>query len=285
MESFVDTTKNSLRRKQNPSTRIVWYRIVSSSVTSRRNHTHSLFVFVVHPLHPKGLEEKRSGFLKDLFSLRRLVDVVGNGHLLPGSGAGYAGVGGIVEEVTLGEFFRHGPVEIRDVQDNALDLGVLETLDAQGVLEDEPRSLELPDDLRFVGGSGLGGRRQRGHTGKGGPEEEGGRENGTSEELGGDDLFFLGPGHGFLLLWGFGGARLGCCRKQRRCCRCRSPCGYSSGREGRRLIRGQGREKEESERNFHDGLFLFQLFGVCEVTEFPATILSTMMGSVRRRWR
>ena len=87
---------------------------------------HSLFLFVVHPLHPQCLEKKGPRFFKDLFSLGRLVDVAGDSDLLARPGAGNTGGGWIVEEVSLGQFFRDGSIKVGNVQDNSLNLFVKE---------------------------------------------------------------------------------------------------------------------------------------------------------------
>jgi hypothetical protein len=160
----------------------------------------SLFIFVVNPLDPKRLEEEGSGFLKDLFSLGRLVDVAGDRDLLARSGAGDTGVGGIIKKVSLGEFFRDGSVKVGNVQDDTLDLGIIEALDAEGVLEDESRSLQLSDDLGVVGKGRFGGRRECHHAREGRSQEEGGRQEHRAEQFRLHDLFLSRLGHGLFLL-------------------------------------------------------------------------------------
>ena len=83
-----------------------------------------ILLLIINTLDPQSLEEERFGFFKDLFSLRRCVDIVGNFNLAAaanGFGTPDTGIRRIVEKI-LAQTFRQWTLKVAHIQCHTSDL-------------------------------------------------------------------------------------------------------------------------------------------------------------------
>ena len=123
---------------------------------------------VVNALDAESLEEEGLGFFEDFLPLLALVDVGGDGGFLLRFRTANGGEGRVGEEILL-EAFGEWSLEVSYIESDTVNLGVVEPLYLQRVLEHETAAGDLADNF---GGLGVGGE---------GRDDEGRDDEGETE--------------------------------------------------------------------------------------------------------